>query len=103
MAMKERDAVSMSGWLALLLGLGCLGGTIAPIAMIPRHMNDPALYIVAAGGVVITGNGFASGRLRRRPERGRRPPVFRPRNRNRETAGPRSGGPFPGQRKQPPP
>lgn len=55
MAMKERDAISMSGWLALLLGLGCLGGAIVPLTMIPRHPQEPAMYILAAAGIFVVG------------------------------------------------
>ncbi|MBL0212978.1 MAG: SPFH domain-containing protein [Myxococcales bacterium] len=53
--MKERDAISMSGWLALLLGLGCLGGAIYPLTMIRQHPLDPAMYILAAAAIFITG------------------------------------------------
>ncbi|CAN5684914.1 SPFH domain-containing protein [soil metagenome] len=55
MAMKERDAVSMSGWVALLLGLVALGATIVPLAQIPRHQLDPAPYALAAVGLFIAG------------------------------------------------
>jgi len=55
MAMKERDALSMSGWLALLLGLGCLGGAVVPMTMVPNHPQDPAVYIVAAIAIFLTG------------------------------------------------
>jgi len=55
MAMKERDAISMSGWLALLLGLGCLAGTVAPLAMLPHHQGDPAMYVIGAAALFLTG------------------------------------------------
>ncbi len=55
MAMKERDAVSMSGWVALLLGLGALAATAIPLAQIPRHQLDPAPYALAAVGLFIAG------------------------------------------------
>ena len=55
MAMKERDAVSMSGWLALLLGLGCLGGAILPLTQLPQHQQDPAAYVLAAVGLFLVG------------------------------------------------
>jgi len=55
MAMKERDAVSMSGWVALLLGLAALGATIVPLAQIPKHQLDPAPYALAAVGLFIAG------------------------------------------------
>jgi regulator of protease activity HflC (stomatin/prohibitin superfamily) len=55
MAMKERDAISMSGWLALLLGLGGLGGAVYPLTLIRFHEHDPGLYVVAAIGLFIFG------------------------------------------------
>ena len=55
MAMKERDAVSMSGWVALLLGLVALGATIIPLAQLPKHQLDPAPYALAAVGLFIAG------------------------------------------------
>ena len=55
MAMKERDAISMSGWVALLVGLGCLGGAVVPATMVAQHPHDPAMYLVAAGALLITG------------------------------------------------
>ena len=61
--MKERDAISMSGWLALLLGLACLGGAIVPLTMIARHPQDPAVYIGAAGASFLTGIILLSGCL----------------------------------------
>ncbi|MGE0548233.1 MAG: SPFH domain-containing protein [Kofleriaceae bacterium] len=53
--MKERDAVSMSGWLALLLGLGALAATIIPLAMIKQHIHAPGPYIGAAIGLFFLG------------------------------------------------
>lgn len=53
--MKERDAVSMSGWVALLLGLVALGATIIPLAQLPKHQLDPAPYALAAVGLFIAG------------------------------------------------
>jgi hypothetical protein len=55
MAMKERDAISMSGWLALLLGLGALGGTVVPLTQIPTHQLNVAPYVLAAIGLFIAG------------------------------------------------
>jgi len=55
MAMKERDAVSMSGWLALLLGLGSLGGAVLPLTQLPQHQQDPAAYVLAAVGLFLLG------------------------------------------------
>jgi hypothetical protein len=55
MAMKERDAVSMSGWLALLLGLGSLAGAVYPLTLLPHHQGDPAMYVLAAAGLFVLG------------------------------------------------
>ena len=64
MAMKERDAVSMSGWLALVLGLGALVGTIYPIVLVARlHPVQPAPYVLAAIGLFIGGIVLLSGCL----------------------------------------
>jgi regulator of protease activity HflC (stomatin/prohibitin superfamily) len=63
MAMKERVAVSMSGWLALLLGLGGLAGTAYPIMLASQHPLAPAPYAIAAVGVFIGGIVLLSGCL----------------------------------------
>ena len=55
MAMKERDAVSMSGWLALLLGLGAIAGAIVPLTQLPQHPMQPGPYVGAAVGLVVLG------------------------------------------------
>jgi regulator of protease activity HflC (stomatin/prohibitin superfamily) len=55
MAMKERDAVSMSGWLALLLGLGALVGTAYPIMLATQHPHAPAPYALGAVGLFVGG------------------------------------------------
>jgi regulator of protease activity HflC (stomatin/prohibitin superfamily) len=51
MAMKERDALSFSGWLALLVGLGSIAGSIAVFIMSAQPVNkaDPLPYI--GGGI----------------------------------------------------
>ena len=51
MAMKERLAISSSGWLAIIVGLGSLAGAVVSFAMIKSHQQAPGLYI--AGGVVL--------------------------------------------------
>jgi SPFH domain / Band 7 family len=63
MAMKERDAVSMSGWLALLLGLGALAGTAYPILLASQHPLAPAPYAAAAVGMFLGGIILLSGCL----------------------------------------
>jgi hypothetical protein len=55
MAMKERDAISMSGWLALLLGLGAMGAAVYPLTLLPNHQAHPGSYILAAIGLFIAG------------------------------------------------
>ena len=63
MAMKERDAVSMSGWLALLLGLGALVGTSYPIYLATRHPLAPGPYVGVAVAMFIGGIVLLSGCL----------------------------------------
>ena len=55
MAMKERDALSFSGWLALLLGLGSVAAAIIAFAMIKAHQQDPVPYIAAGAGLFTFG------------------------------------------------
>jgi hypothetical protein len=40
MAMKERDAISSSGWLAILVGLGLLAGAIGCLVMLGMRVHD---------------------------------------------------------------
>jgi regulator of protease activity HflC (stomatin/prohibitin superfamily) len=47
MAMKERSAVSFSGWFALLLGLALLAGAVVSFSLIKANQQAPAPYIVA--------------------------------------------------------
>jgi hypothetical protein len=64
MAMKERDAVSMSGWLALLLGLGLLFGAAYPIILVAKTQPvQPAPFVVGAIGMFIGGLVLLSGCL----------------------------------------
>lgn len=55
MAMKERDAISMSGWLALILGLGFMAGAIVPWAMVAGHKDQAAVFVVGGGAMFLTG------------------------------------------------
>jgi regulator of protease activity HflC (stomatin/prohibitin superfamily) len=55
MAMKEREAISSSGWLAILLGLGALAAGIYMYAMLPRHQSDPLPYALGGTGLFILG------------------------------------------------
>jgi regulator of protease activity HflC (stomatin/prohibitin superfamily) len=55
MAMKERAAVSSSGWLAIILGLGLLFGSAGVFAQIAHHPQDPAGYALGGGAMVLLG------------------------------------------------
>jgi regulator of protease activity HflC (stomatin/prohibitin superfamily) len=55
MAMKERDAISSSGWLAIILGLGCLVGVPIVLAQLKGHEQAPAPYAIAAGALFLAG------------------------------------------------
>jgi len=55
MAMKERDAISSSGWLAILLGLAALGGAVGVVAQARFHPLDPAPYLIGGGVLFIAG------------------------------------------------
>jgi regulator of protease activity HflC (stomatin/prohibitin superfamily) len=55
MAMKERDAVSVSGWLALLLGLGSIAGAVVNLVQASQHPLAPGAYIGAAVGLFLFG------------------------------------------------
>ena len=55
MAMKERPAISSSGWLAILVGLGCLFGSVPVFALIASHPQSPAGYVGAGLGLVVFG------------------------------------------------
>jgi membrane protease subunit (stomatin/prohibitin family) len=55
MAMKERDALSFSGWLALLLGLGSIAAAVIAFAMIKANQQDPVPYIAAGAGLFTFG------------------------------------------------
>jgi hypothetical protein len=64
MAMKERDAVSMSGWLALLLGLGALLGSAYPLILVAKtNPTQPAPYVLGAIGLFVGGLILLSGCL----------------------------------------
>ena len=55
MAMKERDALSFSGWLALLAGLGALAAGIVAFVMIKQHEQDPLPYAGTGAGLFLFG------------------------------------------------
>jgi regulator of protease activity HflC (stomatin/prohibitin superfamily) len=50
MAMKERLAISSSGWLAIVVGLGSLAAAAALFVLTAQHAQSPAPY--AVGGIV---------------------------------------------------
>jgi regulator of protease activity HflC (stomatin/prohibitin superfamily) len=53
--MKERSAVSSSGWLAILVGLGVEIGSIWVFAQIKAHEQAPLPYLVGGMAMVIFG------------------------------------------------
>ena len=56
MAMKERVAISSSGWLAILVGLGCLAAAVGVFAAAGNHAPDGHPQIIPGyviGGVVL--------------------------------------------------
>jgi regulator of protease activity HflC (stomatin/prohibitin superfamily) len=55
MSMKERQAVSSSGWLTILLGLGLIAGAVGVFAQVGHHQQDPAPYVGGALGMVFLG------------------------------------------------
>jgi regulator of protease activity HflC (stomatin/prohibitin superfamily) len=62
MAMKERVAISSSGWLGILVGLGLMFGSSAVFAQIRFHQLEPAPYLlggfamIAFGILILKGN-----------------------------------------------
>ncbi|MEO8553090.1 MAG: SPFH domain-containing protein [Kofleriaceae bacterium] len=52
--MKERVAISSSGWLAILVGLGLLFGSVGVFAQIRFHQQEPAPYTLAGLAMVFT-------------------------------------------------
>jgi regulator of protease activity HflC (stomatin/prohibitin superfamily) len=53
--MKERLAISSSGWLAIVVGLGLLGGSIAMFAQIPTHQLSPGPYVGGGLAMIVVG------------------------------------------------
>jgi len=52
MAMKERVAISSSGWLGILVGLALLFGSSAVFAQIRYHQLEPAPYLLGGFGMI---------------------------------------------------
>jgi regulator of protease activity HflC (stomatin/prohibitin superfamily) len=61
MAMKERDAMSFSGWFALLVGLGSLVGAVVMFVQTKQHQSDPGMYVGGGIGLAIFGLLMLSG------------------------------------------
>ncbi|HEU0030266.1 MAG TPA: SPFH domain-containing protein [Kofleriaceae bacterium] len=59
--MKERDAISFSGWLALLLGLGSMAAAVVMWVSIRNHQHDPGPYVAGGVGLFIFGILLLSG------------------------------------------
>jgi regulator of protease activity HflC (stomatin/prohibitin superfamily) len=55
MAMKEREAISSSGWLAILIGLGALAAAVYVWAEIRHHELDPLRYALGGAGLFLFG------------------------------------------------
>jgi regulator of protease activity HflC (stomatin/prohibitin superfamily) len=55
MAMKERAAISSSGWLAILVGLGLVFGSAGVFAQLRFHAQEPALYLFFGIAMVVLG------------------------------------------------
>jgi len=61
MAMQERDALSFSGWLGLLLGLGSIAAAVVSFVMIKSHQQDPIPYVAGGLGLFLFGIILLSG------------------------------------------
>jgi len=55
MAMKERVAISSSGWLGILVGLGLVFGSAAVFAQIRFHQLEPGPYLLGGFGMIALG------------------------------------------------
>lgn len=53
MAMKERSAISSSGWLALLVGLAALGAAAYLFVLVQDHPQTPGPNIAEAAGLFV--------------------------------------------------
>jgi regulator of protease activity HflC (stomatin/prohibitin superfamily) len=53
--MQEREAISSSGWLAIILGLSALGAAVYVFAQVRFHPTDPAGWALGAAGLFIAG------------------------------------------------
>src|SRR5262249_23286897 len=55
MAMKEREAISSSGWLAIVLGLAALGAAVWMVAQIKHHQLEPWPLLLGGAGLGLAG------------------------------------------------
>ena len=55
MAMKERIAISSSGWLAIIVGLGLMAGSVVVFAQIAHHQQDPGVYVGSGLAMIVAG------------------------------------------------
>ena len=55
MAMKEREAISSSGWLAIVLGLTALGSALYLVLQIKHHQADPWQWLIGGGALALAG------------------------------------------------
>jgi regulator of protease activity HflC (stomatin/prohibitin superfamily) len=53
--MKERLAISSSGWLAITLGLGSLAASIFMFVMVSQHQQAPAPWVAGGIGLIVIG------------------------------------------------
>jgi regulator of protease activity HflC (stomatin/prohibitin superfamily) len=53
MAMKERVAVSSSGWLAIVVGFALLAGSVAVFAQVQHHQLAPGPYVVGGLAMIV--------------------------------------------------
>src|SRR5580698_5640012 len=53
MAMKERLAISSSGWLAIIVGLAALLGAFGLFGLINLHQDNPAPFALGGIGLII--------------------------------------------------
>ncbi|HEX4452169.1 MAG TPA: SPFH domain-containing protein [Kofleriaceae bacterium] len=53
MAMKERVAISSSGWLAIIVALAALVGAISLFGLIQVHQDNPAPFAIGAIALII--------------------------------------------------
>src|SRR5678815_4721417 len=66
MAMKEREAISSSGWLAIVLGLAAVGAAVWLFAQVRHHPAEPGQWLLGGigltiAGVIILGGNFVVG------------------------------------------